>query len=134
MISRITYSPVPLVSATCVTLVCVFVKVRVAWGITAPEVSFTVPLIDAADRCAQLALGKAISTMNAARSPNLTATSALWERPGDSRMIVLLFWLIPDPTQLQSPIPREGSKALGLYLVYTCPVKKKLAWVVHLFC
>jgi hypothetical protein len=68
------YSPVALVRVVCVTLVSVFVKLIEACGMTAPVVSLTVPFIEAAERCAQLAPGKATSRINAAISPNFSET------------------------------------------------------------
>jgi hypothetical protein len=72
---RMTYSPVALVRVVCVTLVAVFVKLIDACGMTAPVVSLSVPFIEAAERCAQLALGKATSIINAAISANFSETS-----------------------------------------------------------
>jgi hypothetical protein len=71
------YSPVPLLRVVWVTLVSVFVKPIEARGITAPVVSLTVPLIEAAERCAKLALGKATSSTNPVISAIVSETTPL---------------------------------------------------------
>src|SRR5208337_869622 len=93
-----TYSPVALVRVVCVTLVSVFVKLMDACGMTAPVVSLTVPFVEAAERCAQLALGKATSTINAATSPNFSETSPFNRGHGAEPFMnhLLLIWPRPD--------------------------------------
>ena len=108
---RMTYSPVALVRVVCVTLVAVFVKLINACGMTAPVVSLSVPFIEAAERCAQLALGKATSRINAAISPNFDETSPFNRGHGaEPFMNHLLIYLAKTDRSLQLPLGESVNK------------------------